>query len=190
MFHYLNCMSVPTSPLSVAASRVQHQCSPTNIEATPQKCCKKTCRRTNSSASVTVTDSPVQSVPYRKQRSLRHQPSTEDVVCTLSFEASSTPTHSHKKRPAVSPASAAFSCEISTAISSHVAVFLGDASDTSLGSSTDSGFCSLPSDQPGTARRPRDSLVCSSKSRHSSAAAAVGRHSHSHFSIHRTLAVL
>ena len=189
MFHYINCMSVPTSPLSVAASRVQHQCSPTNIEATPQKCCKKTCRRIKKSASVTVTDSPVLSVPYRKHHSLRHQSSTEDVVCTLSFEASSTPTHSHKKRPAVSPASAAFSHEISTAISSHVAVFLGDASDTSLSSSTDSGFCSLSSDQPGTAGRPRDSLVCSSKSRHQSAAAA-GRHSHSHYTIHRTLAVL
>ena len=186
MFHYINCMSVPTSPLSVASSRVQHQCSPTNNEATPQKCCKKTCRRIKISASVRVTDSPVLSVPYRKHRSLRHQPSTEDVVCTLSFEASSTPTHSHKKRPAVSPASAAFSHETSTAISSHVAVFLGDASDTSLSSSTDSGFCSLSSDQPGTAGRPRDSLVCSSKSRHRSA----GRHSHSHYSIHRTLAVL
>ena len=118
MFQFLTCLSVPTSPVSRIAGKVVNQCSPTNIEPTPQK--------------NNFTQEPLRhSEPQKKHRSLRHQPFTADVACTLIFDAVTTPEHKKdvSKKAPVSPASAAFTQDVSEAISSHVAAFLGDEPD-------------------------------------------------------------
>ena len=178
MFQYFTYLSVPTSPVSRITGEVVNQCSPTNIEATPQK--------------NNFTQEPLRhSEPQKKHRSLRHQPFTADVACTLVFDAATTPVHKKhvSKKAPVSPASAAFTQDVSEAITSHVAAFLGDEPDTSLTSSTDSGFSSHGSSNSTlVTAQPCDQLVFS-KSRRSSAV-PVRRMVHSNYTHHQTLAIL
>ena len=179
MFQYLTCLSVPTSPVSRIAGEVVNQCSPTNIEATPQK--------------NNFTQEPLRhSEPQKKHRSLRHQPFTADVACTLIFDAVTTPVHKKlvSKKAPVSPASAVFTQDVSEAISSHVAAFLGDEPDTSLTSSTDSGFSSHGSSNSTSVStaQPRDQLVFSKSRRRS--AVQVRSMAHSNYTHHQTLAIL
>ena len=262
MIKYINCLSLCTSPVSKAATRIQQQCSPTNIAASPKRELRRTHRRClsnyttlselnqlratfshstcqsdsqhlkatwnhsttqsgteektvfNHSAALSGSDysadfvnisklssindsinqnsllstnrkflKPCHSTPRIHRRSLRHQPCTADVACTLDFDDEITraaPTlrrqQAFQQLPVTQPATDVHH-EVTDAITNCVSKFLKDESDVSVSSCSDSGFSSEGSHQADSEQQS-----------HTHYKKQLRRHSH--YRIHQTLALL